>query len=376
MLKRASRALLQGAVKSIAKLPLTRRAMYQLSVAARGPAVVVFRARRLVPDTALGKSHVDRARGSAMTPRELERAIGSAQRTLEFLHVGQALSALASGARLPRGAALLTFDESFAATAELAIPVCRRLGVPMLMFATTGHLDGKSTLWDQEVSTLLELLAPESLSVPWIDRVLRTDTKKARLAALRRLLVLLASLDEERLFRRLDELRDKVGGHGARSGPPPQTPVGALDRMLTADELRSLGADPLVSFGAHGHHHLPWAAASDAALQEELLVPRRLLADLCGKAFADVVSYPYGKHPYFDERAILAAQQAGYRAAFTAEPGIARPGDHLFRLPRLDLGPRMNGVVAHELQGMSAAVDELLLVATGEEARLDPAPEG
>lgn len=367
MLKRASRVVLQGAVKSIAKLPLTRRAMYQLSVAARGPAVVVFRARRLVPDTRQGKSHVDRARGSAMTPRELEKALKEALRTLEFLHVGEAVAALASGARLPKGAALLTFDESFAATAELALPVCRRLGVPVLLFVTTGHLDGETTLWDQEVASVLDAMAPENLSVPWIDRVLRTDTKKARLAALRRLLVLLASLDEERLDRRLQELRERVGG---------RPHVGALDRMLTAGEVRALASDPLVSFGAHGHRHLPWAAASDAALHDELATPRRVLAELAGKAFADVVSYPFGKHPYVDERAMLAAQQAGYRAAFTAEPGIARPGDHLFRLPRLDLGPRMNGVVAHELQGMSAAVDELLLVATGEEARLDPAPEG
>lgn len=367
MLKRASRAILQGAVRSVAKLPLTRRAMYHASVAARGPAVVVFRARRLVPDTGLGKSHVDRARGGAITPKELERALSEAKKTLEFVHVGEALTLLSSGARLPRGTALLTFDESFAATAELALPVCRRLGVPLLIFTTTGHLDGKSTLWDQEVSTLVDALAPESLSVPWIDRVLRTDTKKARLAALRRLLVLLASLDEERLDKRLGELRDRVGGRPA---------VAALDRMLTADELRALSVEPLVSFGAHGHRHLPWAAASDEALRDELDTPRRLLADLCGKAFADVVSYPFGKPPYYDERAILGAQHAGYRAAFTAEPGIARPGDHLFRLPRLDLGPRRNGVVAHELQGMSAAVDELLLVATGEEARLDPAPEG
>ncbi len=367
MLKRASRAILQGAIKQVAKLPLTRRAMYGLSVAARGPAVVVFRARRLVPDTRLGKSHVDRARGSAMTPKELERTLVAASKALEFVHVGQALSALASGQRLRRGQALLTFDESFAATAELALPVCRRLGIPMLVFVTTGHLDGKTTLWDQEVATVLDTLAPVSLSVPWVDRVLRTDTRKARVAALRRLLVLLASLDEERLERRLAELREKVGG---------RPPVTALDRMLTKGELRALSSDPLVSFGAHGHRHLALSAASDAALREEMREPRQTLHEVCGKAFADVVSYPFGKPPYVDERAILAAQAAGYRAAFTAEPGIARPGDHLFRLPRLDLGPRMNGVVAHELQGMSEAIDELLLVATGEEARLDPAPEG
>ena len=358
---------MRGAINQVSRLPLTRRAMHRLSVATRGAAVAFLRCRRLVPDTGAGRSHPDRAKGSAITPRELERALRDAQRTLAFVHVGEALSALTDGQRLQGGAAVLTLDESFAASAELALPVCRKLGVPVLFFVTTGHLEGGTTLWDQEIHAIVSEAAPEPLVVPWIDRVLRTDSRQARASAVRRLILMLASLDEERLARRIEELRQRVGGRPL---------VSPLDRMLTTGEVERLSQDPLVAIAAHGHRHLALSSASDAGLEDELVRPRKILRDVCGDAFADVVSYPFGRAPYVDERAVHAARAAGYRAAFTAHPGVSRPGDHLFRLPRLPLGRRTSGIASYELQGMSEAIDELILFATGEKTRVDAPPEG
>jgi peptidoglycan/xylan/chitin deacetylase (PgdA/CDA1 family) len=322
----------------------------------------VLRARRLVPDTDRGRAHPDRRAGSAMTPRELERELREAQGTLRFVHLGEAVEMLSRGERLPSSMAVLTFDESFAATAELALPVCRALGVPATFFVTTGHLDGKHTLWDEEVRTAIEHIAPQPLAVPWIDRVLRTDTAPRRNAAARRVLLSLAALDEERLVRRLEDLYARAGG---RPAPEP------LDRMLTAAEVAALAEDPLVTFGAHGHRHLSLASASDEALDEELALPRKVLHDVAGSAFVDVMSFPFGRAPYVDERAVHAARAAGYRAAFSAEPGVARPGDHLFRLPRLPIGPDTSGLAAYQLQGTFDAVDEIVLVASGDRARRD-----
>lgn len=367
MLKRASRALLLGSLRQVARLPLTRRAIHRISVAARGPSVVFLRCRRVLPDTARGRQHPDAFHGAAMTPKELEAALKDCQRTLRFIHLAEALSALSRGLRIDKGAAVLTFDESFAVTCELALPVLRRLGIPCVVFVSTGHLDGTSTLWDQEVHSLVEAIAPEPLSLQWVDQVLKTDTVAARALAVRRLLMLLASLDEERLERRLDELRARAGD-AARMNP--------FDRMLSASELERLAKDPLVTIGAHGHRHLALASVSEAAREEELSLPREILRGLCGKAYLDVVSYPFGRPPYVNEEVAQAALRAGYRAGFGAEVGVARPGDNLYRLPRLPMGPGIRSMDAYELQGLSDAVDELLLVATGSETRLQMALEG
>lgn len=367
MLREASSAVLRGALRQVGRVPLTRKALHRLSVVSRGAGIAVLRARRMVPDTDKGRRHPDRRAGSAMTPGELERELRDTMATLRFVHLGEAVEALARGQRLEQGIAVLTFDESFAATVELALPICRALGVPVTVFVTTGHLEGERTLWDEEVRCAVDKLAPHPLAIPWIDRVLRTDSPARRQAAARRVLLSLASLDEMRLARRLEELFARTGG---RPGVDP------LDRMLTAAEVATLAKDPLVSFGAHGHRHISFASASDAALEEELVRPRALLRELAVDAFADVVSFPFGRPPYVDDRVVQAARRAGYRAAFSAEPGVARPGDHLFRLPRLPIGPGSSGVAAYELQGTFDALDELVLVASGERTRLDGILQG
>ncbi len=359
---------LRGALRQVGRVGPARQALHRLSVLSRGYAVVFLRARRLVPATARGAAHPDRVRGAALVPEELDRALSTAKKTLTFVHAGEALAELRRGARLPRGLAVLTFDESFAATAELALPVCRAHGIPATFFVTTGPLDATEpeTLWDSHVHAIVDQMDGRPLSTRFVDRPLVTQTPSARREAARRLILSLASLDEGELERRLHELDTLAGG---------RPPVAALDRMLHAEELRLLCRDPLVATGAHGRAHLSLATASDAALADELEQPRARLRELCGGAFVDVVSYPFGRPPYVDDRVIKAARAAGYQAAFTALPGVARPGDHLFQLPRLPLQRRGSALAAYELAGSFAAIDELLLAASGDRERLD-APDG
>ncbi len=368
MLREGLTWALRGAMRQAGRVPPVRQGLHQLSVLTRGAGVAFLRCRRLVPDDELGRLHPDRLRGSATTPKELRAALLSAQKTLRFVHLGEALSVLSRGMRLKEGLGVLTFDESFSTTATLALPVMKDLGIPATIFVTTSPLDVTgTTLWDSQVHTVVESIAPRPVHVGFVDSALATSTVKERQATVHRLLLSLTSLDEEELAARLRELFALVGG---------RPPVRSLDRMLTAASLPALANEPLWSVGAHGHVHLSLATASDAALHEELHQPRQRLRELCGSSFIDVVSYPFGRPPYVDDRVIKAAREAGYRAGFTALAGVARPGDHLFQLPRIAINKRSTGVQAYQLAGTLNAVDELVLVATGASQRMDSAPEG
>jgi peptidoglycan/xylan/chitin deacetylase (PgdA/CDA1 family) len=357
--KQVSRKALLGSLRQVARFSVTRRIIHRVSVSTQGESLAFLRLRRLLPNSFAGRTHPDSVQRLSLTPSEFEKTLVACQKTLRFVHPGEALLALGDGKRLKSGSAILTIDESFASTAELGLPILRRLGIPVLFFVTTEPLTSGETLWDQEVHSILEQSAPHPLSLNWVDRILRTDGLSNRLAAARRLLGLMVTLDEIRLMRRLHELRDRL-----------EAPlhIHSLDRMLNHRELAVLAKDPLVSMGAHGHRHFVMSAISDDALEEELGRPREILRDLCQHAFIDVVSYPFGRKPYFDDRVVQAAQAAGYKGAFTAEPGVARPGDHLFRLPRLPMTGSLTSADAYELQGLTDAVDELLLVLFGAES--------
>lgn len=94
-------------------------------------------------------------------------------------------------------------------------------------------------------------------------------------------------------------------------------------------EMRRAG----VSFQSHTRTHPDLTGLDDAALDAELAGSRRELEALLG-APVDCLAYPFGK---VDDRVANAARAAGYRAAFSVQPGFNRPGVDPFRIRRLDV---------------------------------------
>jgi peptidoglycan/xylan/chitin deacetylase (PgdA/CDA1 family) len=94
-------------------------------------------------------------------------------------------------------------------------------------------------------------------------------------------------------------------------------------------ELQSVGG----VIGSHARDHTPLPEHGPEALDDELAGSLRdLEAHLPG--FSPLLAYPHGRH---DERVRAAAIAAGYRAAFTTEPGRNGAGTDIYCLRRLEL---------------------------------------
>ena len=105
--------------------------------------------------------------------------------------------------------------------------------------------------------------------------------------------------------------------------------------------------------GAHTLTHPDLTTVDDATLRREVAGSRALLQRRLG-APVNAFCYPAGRN---DARVRAAVRAAGYTTATTVEPGIARPGDDPFALPRI----RVNGtdspqtVLDHVRTGTGAA---------------------
>jgi peptidoglycan/xylan/chitin deacetylase (PgdA/CDA1 family) len=89
-------------------------------------------------------------------------------------------------------------------------------------------------------------------------------------------------------------------------------------------------------FHSHTSQHADLTALDDAALREHLAGSRLALQDLLGTA-VDYLAYPFGRN---DERVRAAAASAGYRLAFSVDPGFNRPGQERLAVRRLDITGR------------------------------------
>lgn len=111
-----------------------------------------------------------------------------------------------------------------------------------------------------------------------------------------------------------------------------ENPSGEVYPLMGLTEIKALQQQGF-SFHSHTRHHARLPSLSDQALIDELAGSRQELSAALGTE-VDYLAYPYGG---YDERVIEAARAAGYRAAFSVQPGFNRRDIDRYRLRRLDV---------------------------------------
>nr|CCF78724.1 Polysaccharide deacetylase [Rubrivivax gelatinosus S1] len=109
-------------------------------------------------------------------------------------------------------------------------------------------------------------------------------------------------------------------------------PDGTTHPLLDADEIRDMQLRG-VSFHSHTRRHPSLPKLADHELAAELAGSRQRLAELLGHD-VPYLAYPFG---HVDDRVETAAREAGYRAAFSTQPGFNREGVNRWRIRRLDV---------------------------------------
>ncbi len=213
---------------------------------------------------------------------------------------------------LPRRALILTFDDGYRCFAETAMPVLRRLGLPVTLFVATTLTGSPAGLfwWDTLYRALSATLMP-ALEVPGVG-VLPLGSPGERLAAYERLVGMIER--EEWDTRRPPALLDRVL---ERCAVEPNE--GRY--LLNWDELGALSAEG-VAVGPHTRSHPVLAR----------LTPEQVRAEVSG-SWADVQAhiarplpifcYPNGKPHALNRSSVEAVRQVRELAgAYTMVAGL------------------------------------------------------
>lgn len=103
-------------------------------------------------------------------------------------------------------------------------------------------------------------------------------------------------------------------------------------RLLDVGDIRDLQRHGW-TFHSHTGSHASLPSLDDQVLRSELTRSRSALDELVGKG-PRYLAYPYG---HVDDRVETEARAAGYRCAFSVQPGFNRRDVNPFRLRRLDV---------------------------------------
>lgn len=109
-------------------------------------------------------------------------------------------------------------------------------------------------------------------------------------------------------------------------------PDGRTYPLLDVEEILDMQRRG-VSFHSHTRSHASLPTLDDGELERELVDSRSALESLLG-CEVSYLAYPFG---HVDERVVAATRRAGYRAAFSTQPGFNRRGADRFRIRRIDV---------------------------------------
>ena len=109
-------------------------------------------------------------------------------------------------------------------------------------------------------------------------------------------------------------------------------PHGTTYPLLSAEEILDMRRSG-VTFHSHTCSHASLPSLDEERLTVELAASRTALQDLLRRP-VEFLAYPFG---HVDERVASAAKQAGYRAAFSTQPGFNRQDMDRFRIRRIDV---------------------------------------
>lgn len=222
-----------------------------------------------------------------------------------------------------------TFDDGYRDNAEYAYPVLKKHGVPFTIYLPTSFMDHEGELWWLVLEHTVRTQRAVTASIA--GRTVHFDCSTAALKreAFGEIYWWLRSLPET-------ELRAYVRDLAARHGIDFRDIC--RDLCMTWDEVRALGTDPLVTYGAHTVDHLMLAKFPEETVRREMTVSRERIEAELGRKI-EHFAYPVGDPTSAGPREFTLARELGFKTAVTTRPGLLFPEhrEHLTALPRVSL---------------------------------------
>ncbi len=271
------------------------------------------------------------ATGKFISPERLYEFVLGIKSIFRIVALNEIIDNLVAGRQMPPNVMAITFDDGYANLYEYALPVLRRLDVPVTVFVTTGLIDSDSLLWNDLLEYAVHTTRRESIDCEWIGRSFQLRTPGEKQAAILQMKDRLKEMPPDRLegsvrnlIERLDVRLREEAAHNIR--------------FLTSQQIKEMAAQG-IAFGSHTVTHRILSKLGGKEIETEVVRSKDHLEAILNKEVT-LFAYPNGRKQDFDDRVKAALRSAGYVAAFTTIRGMLKTGDDLLEITRITIDGR------------------------------------
>lgn len=353
MLIKTSKQSIKNALEYMVKIPFAKNLLHKITESARGKCIVYFSLHRVLPDIPASFTHPHYLNRTALTLKQAQQQLSYINRRLPFISIADSLEYLLGKRPLSRSHAVLLIETPYIQTIRHLSPLLEDQKIPCSIAVNTDSLQDGHMPWMDEITFRLGHTTKPSLSVNFVDRHFTLTTMSERLSAAEHLIHHLSQSSPDVLKSRAQQIYDALA---AVAIPP------ASERICTLLELEKLSLNSLYSFICAGKSRLPLKNISPEDAHKEIIQAKNELSSHLSRGLMPIYfsQFAFDKKRRRDIMELMLDN--GYQAAISSQQGLCRPGDNMFRLKRLPLAQGLKGFEQFELQGLSDAIDEMLLV--------------
>jgi peptidoglycan/xylan/chitin deacetylase (PgdA/CDA1 family) len=234
-------------------------------------------------------------------------------------------------------AALITFDDGYRDNFEVAAPILRELGAPAVFFIPTGFFESPRLPWWDFIAYVIKQTRKNHFRLDRSDRgdaePLLIDLERgSRRSAI-------AAIVAEFLGGRINNEGRFLAQLAERADVDLASETLGRELFMSWDQVKELSDEhPRFSIGSHAHSHQELAALGPEGQAKELAISKEILERRLGRE-VPALAYPFGWAGTFDSVSQMAAQQTGYRHAFSSKIGVNRQaGLDAYAIRRIGVG--------------------------------------
>ena len=274
-----------------------------------------------------------------LTDSEFENHLTAIKDACRVVSVEEGIAEIKHGGGLKENSVALTFDDGFANVYEIAFPLLKKYGVRATVYLPTDWINGKMTLWwDELYDMIMEILGDSRFDADLarIGNEMNLDPAGYQLSDGNSRFKFYQDLSHE--FMKIGDDRRNEYLASLRSSISVDYKYSASEaRPMTWNQIKEM-ADAGTMFGAHTCSHINLSHADMNSAKDEISRSKTEIETRLGRKTTGF-AYPYGYDVAGYARFIPLLEEIGFDYACTSWWGNNSDDSSLYQLLRNNLPP-------------------------------------
>lgn len=272
---------------------------------------------------------------SIKNQKNLEKYINNINNILPIISIENAIDIIQGKNQDNKNHSVIILEYANRKTFNSLQKISQKYRLPFCVVLDINSTKYQEIPWQEKINLLIDNSKKNNIKINFLDRPLLTSSKQERKESIKYLLDYLNHCNKSIILNNLSRL-DKLYNKQKTD-------------FMNEHEIKTWDNDPLITFITAGEARWPFYAFSPEEIEVDLIAAKNYFANICPNNFAPIFWLSSTIYHQNMHKAVELFYENGYQALIFPSIGVAKKGDNLFALPRINLENALQTINEQEL---------------------------